>query len=176
MRSTFSTATTGQRDDHVADDAHREQGVEAEDERPGRQADPVGDPAEPARGPDRGRLDLRRAAAAAGRGRLGCPGRARREPAGGQRERHHRSNHGHDEHDQEAELPGRGRPLHEHTGQDTWAKSILAVARGGRIVTCGATSGYEALTDLRHVFSRQVRILGSYMGRRAELFEVLGLA
>jgi len=61
----------------------------------------------------------------------------------------------------------------EHTGQDTWAKSILAVARGGRIVTCGATSGYDAITDLRHVFSRQIRILGSYMGRRAELFEVL---
>lgn len=61
----------------------------------------------------------------------------------------------------------------EHTGQDTWAKSILAAARGGRIVTCGATSGYEAVTDLRHVFSRQIRILGSYMGRRAELFEVL---
>jgi len=61
----------------------------------------------------------------------------------------------------------------EHTGQDTWAKSILAVARGGRVVTCGATSGYEAVTDLRHVFSRQIRILGSYMGRRAELFEVL---
>ena len=61
----------------------------------------------------------------------------------------------------------------EHTGQDTWAKSILAVARGGRIVTCGATSGYEAMTDLRHVFSRQIRILGSYMGRRAEMFEVL---
>jgi NADPH:quinone reductase-like Zn-dependent oxidoreductase len=61
----------------------------------------------------------------------------------------------------------------EHTGQDTWAKSILAVARGGRIVTCGATSGHDAMTDLRHVFSRQIRILGSYMGRRAELFEVL---
>jgi NADPH:quinone reductase-like Zn-dependent oxidoreductase len=61
----------------------------------------------------------------------------------------------------------------EHTGQETWPKSILAVARGGRIVTCGATSGYEAVTDLRHVFSRQIRILGSYMGRRAELFEVL---
>ena len=61
----------------------------------------------------------------------------------------------------------------EHTGQDTWPKSILAVARGGRIVTCGATSGHEAVTDLRHVFSRQIRIIGSYMGRRAELFEVL---
>jgi len=61
----------------------------------------------------------------------------------------------------------------EHTGQDTWPKSILAVARGGRIVTCGATSGHEAVTDLRHVFGRQIQILGSYMGRRAEMFEVL---
>jgi|SRR5262245_12026230 len=61
----------------------------------------------------------------------------------------------------------------EHTGKDTWPKSILSVKRGGRIVTCGATSGFEAETDLRHVFSRQIQILGSYMGRRAELFEVL---
>ena len=61
----------------------------------------------------------------------------------------------------------------EHTGKDTWPKSILAAARGGRIVTCGATSGYDAVTDLRHVFGRQIQILGSYMGRRAELFEVL---
>ena len=61
----------------------------------------------------------------------------------------------------------------EHTGQDTWPKSILSAARGGRIVTCGATSGHDAVTDLRHVFGRQIQILGSYMGRRAELFEVL---
>jgi NADPH:quinone reductase-like Zn-dependent oxidoreductase len=61
----------------------------------------------------------------------------------------------------------------EHTGADTWEKSILSVARAGRIVTCGATSGYDARTDLRHVFSRQIAILGSYMGRREELYEVL---
>jgi NADPH:quinone reductase-like Zn-dependent oxidoreductase len=61
----------------------------------------------------------------------------------------------------------------EHTGKDTWPQSILAAARGGRIVTCGATSGYDASTDLRHVFSRQLRILGCYMGRKGSLWEVL---
>ena len=60
----------------------------------------------------------------------------------------------------------------EHTGQETWGKSLLAAARGGRIVTCGATSGYEAVTDLRHVFSRQLQILGSNMGRKASLHEI----
>lgn len=60
----------------------------------------------------------------------------------------------------------------EHTGQETWGKSILAAARGGRVVTCGATSGYEAATDLRHVFSRQLQLLGSYMGRKASLHEI----
>jgi NADPH:quinone reductase-like Zn-dependent oxidoreductase len=60
----------------------------------------------------------------------------------------------------------------EHTGQDTWEKSILSAANDGRIVTCGNTSGHEGRTDLRHLFSRRLRILGSYMGRRAETFEV----
>jgi NADPH:quinone reductase-like Zn-dependent oxidoreductase len=60
----------------------------------------------------------------------------------------------------------------EHTGKDTWGKSILAAARGGRVVTCGATSGYDAATDLRHVFSRQIQLLGSYMGRKASLHEI----
>jgi NADPH:quinone reductase-like Zn-dependent oxidoreductase len=60
----------------------------------------------------------------------------------------------------------------EHTGQDTWERSVLSVAKNGRIVTCGNTSGYEGRTDLRHVFARQIQILGSYMGRRAEVSEV----
>jgi NADPH:quinone reductase-like Zn-dependent oxidoreductase len=60
----------------------------------------------------------------------------------------------------------------EHTGRETWEKSILAAARGGRVVTCGATSGYDASTDLRHVFSRQIQILGSNMGRKASLHEI----
>jgi NADPH:quinone reductase-like Zn-dependent oxidoreductase len=60
----------------------------------------------------------------------------------------------------------------EHTGEETWEKSILSVAKNGRIVTCGNTSGHNGRTDLRHVFARQIQILGSYMGRRAEVSEV----
>jgi NADPH:quinone reductase-like Zn-dependent oxidoreductase len=61
----------------------------------------------------------------------------------------------------------------EHTGAETWGKSILASARGARIVTCGATSGFEAKTDLRHVFFRQLSIFGSTMARRGDLYPLL---
>jgi len=61
----------------------------------------------------------------------------------------------------------------EHTGAATWEKSILCAARGGRIVTCGATTGFSATTDLRHVFFRQLTIYGSTMGTRADLFDLL---
>lgn len=61
----------------------------------------------------------------------------------------------------------------EHTGAATWEKSILSCARNGRIVTCGATAGYAATTDLRHVFFRQLTIYGSTMGTRAELIDIL---
>jgi NADPH:quinone reductase-like Zn-dependent oxidoreductase len=61
----------------------------------------------------------------------------------------------------------------EHVGKKTWEKSILAAGVGGRIVTVGATTGYDPLTDLRHVFFRQLSILGSTMGTAAELVEVL---
>jgi NADPH:quinone reductase-like Zn-dependent oxidoreductase len=61
----------------------------------------------------------------------------------------------------------------EHVGADTWQKSIRAARRGGCIVTCGATSGYDVRTDLRHVFFRQLRILGSTMGSKSALFTIL---
>jgi NADPH:quinone reductase-like Zn-dependent oxidoreductase len=61
----------------------------------------------------------------------------------------------------------------EHTGAATWPQSILACAKGGRIVTCGATSGFDAVTDLRHVFFRQLQILGSTMGPKGDLFTIL---
>jgi len=63
----------------------------------------------------------------------------------------------------------------EHPGKATWDESIRAVAKGGRIVTCGATTGYDAVTDIRYVFSREVAIFGSYMGGSAELLKVLDL-
>jgi NADPH:quinone reductase-like Zn-dependent oxidoreductase len=43
----------------------------------------------------------------------------------------------------------------------------------GRLVTCGATSGYDARTDLRQVFYRHLTILGSFMGSKAELLEAM---
>ena len=61
----------------------------------------------------------------------------------------------------------------EHVGGDVFAKSILAAAWGGRIVTCGATSGFTPSIDLRHVFFRQVQILGSTMGSKGDLFGIL---
>ncbi|HEY6005826.1 MAG TPA: zinc-binding dehydrogenase [Anaeromyxobacter sp.] len=61
----------------------------------------------------------------------------------------------------------------EHVGKKTWEKSILSVAIGGRITTVGATTGFDPLTDLRHVFFRQISILGSTMGTAADLLAVL---
>jgi NADPH:quinone reductase-like Zn-dependent oxidoreductase len=63
----------------------------------------------------------------------------------------------------------------EHAGAETFAKAVLACANGGRIVVCGATSGYEPVLNLRHVFWRQLSILGSTLGSKARLFEILKL-
>ena len=57
----------------------------------------------------------------------------------------------------------------EHVGEATWERSVRALGRGGRLVTCGATTGYHGAIDLRHLFARQLSLLGSYMGRKAEL-------
>jgi len=61
----------------------------------------------------------------------------------------------------------------EHVGGEVLAKSILAATWGGRIVTCGATTGFTPQIDLRHVFFRQIEILGSTMGPKGDLFEIL---
>jgi NADPH:quinone reductase-like Zn-dependent oxidoreductase len=63
----------------------------------------------------------------------------------------------------------------EHVGSATWEKSIKALAVGGRLVTCGATSGYAGQTDIRYVYSRQLSILGSYMASKGELLKVVDL-
>ena len=57
----------------------------------------------------------------------------------------------------------------EHVGEATWDRSVRALAAGGRLVICGATTGHLAAVDLRHLFARQLSLLGSYMGRFAEL-------
>jgi len=62
----------------------------------------------------------------------------------------------------------------EHVGGDVFAASIRAVRNGGRVVTCGATAGFHPAIDLRHIFFRQVEVLGSTMGSKADLLTVLG--
>ncbi|OFW37730.1 MAG: alcohol dehydrogenase [Acidobacteria bacterium RIFCSPLOWO2_12_FULL_67_14b] len=57
----------------------------------------------------------------------------------------------------------------EHTGTATWDHSLKSLVRGGRLVTCGATTGHDARIDLRFLFGRQLSLLGSYMGRKGEL-------
>ena len=63
----------------------------------------------------------------------------------------------------------------EHVGTATWDASLMSLAPSGRLVTCGATTGYQAHVDIRYLFSRNLSILGSYMGSKAELYDVLHL-
>jgi NADPH:quinone reductase-like Zn-dependent oxidoreductase len=60
----------------------------------------------------------------------------------------------------------------ESVGESVWESSIRSLARGGRLVTCGATSGYKGMTDVRYLFSRGLSVLGSSMGNRAELVRI----
>jgi NADPH:quinone reductase-like Zn-dependent oxidoreductase len=61
----------------------------------------------------------------------------------------------------------------DHVGGEVLAKSIVACAWGGCVVTCGATAGFTPEIDLRHIFFRQVRLLGSTMGSKGDMFEIL---
>ncbi len=61
----------------------------------------------------------------------------------------------------------------EHVGLATWQKSLDSLAPAGRLVTCGATTGYDTRLDLRFLFSKQWSLLGSFMGTLGELHQVL---
>ena len=61
----------------------------------------------------------------------------------------------------------------EHVGQATWGKSLESMAPGGRLVTCGATTGADVTLDLRYLFAKQWSLLGSFMGTMGELHQVL---
>ena len=62
----------------------------------------------------------------------------------------------------------------EHVGVATWEQSVKCLKPAGTLVTCGATTGPKAGIDLRFLYSRQLSLLGSYMGTMGELYEVLG--
>lgn len=61
----------------------------------------------------------------------------------------------------------------DHVGEDTFERNVRALARGGRLVICGSTSGAGARFDLRQLFFKGLSILGSTMGSRAELLRAL---
>ena len=63
----------------------------------------------------------------------------------------------------------------EHIGPQVWETCLQSLSKGGRLVTCGATTGAEVKLDLRAAFSRQLTIKGSYMGTRAELVKAAEL-
>lgn len=63
----------------------------------------------------------------------------------------------------------------EHVGTATWDDSIASLTPGGRLVTCGATTGYDAKLDLRLLFAKQLSLMGSYMGTKSELHSVMRL-
>jgi 2-desacetyl-2-hydroxyethyl bacteriochlorophyllide A dehydrogenase len=63
----------------------------------------------------------------------------------------------------------------EHIGPEVWDSSLESLAKGGRLITCGATTGGDVKLNLRYVFSRQLTIKGSYMGTRAELVKAAEL-
>lgn len=61
----------------------------------------------------------------------------------------------------------------EHVGQATWPESVRSLKPGGTLVTCGATTGPEGSIDLRVLFTRQLNLLGSFMGNMGEFHEVM---
>jgi NADPH:quinone reductase-like Zn-dependent oxidoreductase len=71
---------------------------------------------------------------------------------------------------------GRGADVvFEHVGKATWETSMRLLAKGGRIVTCGATTGPKVGIDIRHLFFKQQTILGSTMGDVAAFDDCLSL-
>jgi len=61
----------------------------------------------------------------------------------------------------------------ENVGASTWKQSLRSLRKGGRLVTCGATTGPIGETDIRIVFWNQLRVIGSTMGNRKEFDSVM---
>lgn len=64
----------------------------------------------------------------------------------------------------------------EHVGQSTWAGSLRALARGGRLVTCGGHSGFTVDMNLWHLFVKEHTIIGSFAATRQDFLDVMRLA
>jgi len=61
-------------------------------------------------------------------------------------------------------------------GKATWNHSLRLTRAGGRVLTCGATTGHDPTEDLRHIFFRQLSIIGSTMGNASDLAAALDAA
>jgi NADPH:quinone reductase-like Zn-dependent oxidoreductase len=62
--------------------------------------------------------------------------------------------------------------IFEHVGGGVFEKLLPVLATGGRLVTCGATAGHLAQTDIRYLFMRQLSIIGGFMGPKADLLQI----
>ncbi len=63
----------------------------------------------------------------------------------------------------------------DSVGEATWGKSLRSLTKGGKLITCGATSGPKVTMNLNLVFWKQLEVLGSTMGSRSELRDVMKL-
>lgn len=63
----------------------------------------------------------------------------------------------------------------EHVGAESWEKSVACLARGGRLVICGTTTGAEGKVNLWQLFAKQLNLIGTYGGTRGELQKLLQL-
>ncbi len=61
----------------------------------------------------------------------------------------------------------------DHVGPDTFTGSVQTLRKGGRLVTCGGTSGHEITFDVRHLFFKSLSFLGSTMGPLADLVRIV---
>ncbi|WP_232699476.1 zinc-binding dehydrogenase [Brevibacillus daliensis] len=61
----------------------------------------------------------------------------------------------------------------DHVGAKTWQQSISFLSRGGRLITCGVTTGYKSEIDIRQIFGKQISIYGSWMGDRSDFLQVV---
>lgn len=64
----------------------------------------------------------------------------------------------------------------EHVGSATWEASVASLAKNGRLVTCGVTTGNIAPINIRKIYQRQLTILGSALGSTSELCTIIRLA
>jgi alcohol dehydrogenase len=62
-----------------------------------------------------------------------------------------------------------------YTGGDTWVKSLKVIKVGGRMVTCGATAGFDPKEDIRFIWTFELKILGSNGWMRSDIEELLKL-